>query len=166
MEFKKKILANGLSRSSARSTKPPIGGGRIFRQDRLTRRDLKINGVSHFLEHMIFKGTEKLSFHRRSTRHSTRPVHNITRLRARKTPSFTRLFCRNTCRSDEALDRADEAALRDEDFNIEKNVIKEEIAMYKDQPNSTCMDRCRKLYFGAASLRQQRLRQRRKALIN
>jgi len=39
-------------------------------------------------------------------------------------------------------------SLRTEDFNIEKNVIKEEIAMYKDQPNYDVLDRCRALYFG------------------
>ena len=38
-------------------------------------------------------------------------------------------------------------ALRDEDFNIEKNVIKEEIAMYKDLPSFDVMDRCRSLHF-------------------
>jgi predicted Zn-dependent peptidase len=38
-------------------------------------------------------------------------------------------------------------ALRTEDFNIEKQVIKEEIAMYKDQPSYDVMDRCRMLYF-------------------
>jgi predicted Zn-dependent peptidase len=38
-------------------------------------------------------------------------------------------------------------ALRDEDFNLEKNVIKEEIAMYKDLPSFDVMDRCRKLHF-------------------
>jgi predicted Zn-dependent peptidase len=38
-------------------------------------------------------------------------------------------------------------ALRDEDFNIEKNVIKEEIAMYKDMPSFDVMDRCRTLHF-------------------
>jgi len=38
-------------------------------------------------------------------------------------------------------------ALRDEDFNIEKNVIKEEIAMYQDLPSFDVMDRCRALHF-------------------
>ena len=37
--------------------------------------------------------------------------------------------------------------LRDEDFNIEKNVIKEEIAMYKDMPHYEVMDKARTLYF-------------------
>jgi predicted Zn-dependent peptidase len=38
-------------------------------------------------------------------------------------------------------------ALRNEDFDIEKNVIKEEIAMYKDMPSFDVMDRCRSLHF-------------------
>jgi predicted Zn-dependent peptidase len=40
-------------------------------------------------------------------------------------------------------------ALRDEDFAIEKNVIKEEIAMYKDLPSYDVVDRCRSLHFEA-----------------
>jgi predicted Zn-dependent peptidase len=39
-------------------------------------------------------------------------------------------------------------ALRDKDFGIEKNVIKEEIAMYKDLPNFDVVDKCRSLHFG------------------
>jgi predicted Zn-dependent peptidase len=38
-------------------------------------------------------------------------------------------------------------ALRKEDFDIEKNVIKEEIAMYMDMPAFDVMDRCQSLYF-------------------
>ncbi len=38
-------------------------------------------------------------------------------------------------------------SLRTDDFNIEKNVIKEEIAMYNDSPSFDVSDRCRKLYF-------------------
>nr|MBC8481757.1 insulinase family protein [Planctomycetota bacterium] len=38
-------------------------------------------------------------------------------------------------------------SLRDDDFNMEKNVIKEEIAMYQDLPNFDVMDRCRSMHF-------------------
>ena len=47
-------------------------------------------------------------------------------------------------------------ALRTEDFNIEKNVIKEEIAMYQDQPNFDCLDKCPRALFRRPSLRPQR----------
>jgi predicted Zn-dependent peptidase len=39
-------------------------------------------------------------------------------------------------------------ALREDDFTIEKNVIKEEIAMYQDTPTFDVIDRCRSLHFG------------------
>jgi predicted Zn-dependent peptidase len=38
-------------------------------------------------------------------------------------------------------------SLRNEDFSIEKNVIKEEIAMYQDLPSFDVMDKCRNLHF-------------------
>ncbi|GAI45711.1 unnamed protein product, partial [marine sediment metagenome] len=38
-------------------------------------------------------------------------------------------------------------ALRKDDFGLEKNVIKEEIAMYKDLPHYDVMDRARALHF-------------------
>jgi predicted Zn-dependent peptidase len=38
-------------------------------------------------------------------------------------------------------------SLREEDFNIEKNVIKEEIAMYKDLPQFDVVERCRAAHF-------------------
>ena len=38
-------------------------------------------------------------------------------------------------------------SLRDEDFDIEKNVIKEEIAMYKDLPQFDVLDKCRSMHF-------------------
>ena len=61
MEFKKKKLANGLCvigevNKSAKSA--AIG---FFVKTGARDERLEINGVSHFLEHMLFKGTEKLS---------------------------------------------------------------------------------------------------------
>jgi predicted Zn-dependent peptidase len=38
-------------------------------------------------------------------------------------------------------------SLRDDDFDMEKNVILEEIAMYQDMPHFDVMDRCRGLHF-------------------
>ena len=60
MEFKIHKLKNGLTiigevNKSAKST--AVG---FFVRTGARDEDLKINGVSHFLEHMVFKGTEKL----------------------------------------------------------------------------------------------------------
>ena len=40
-------------------------------------------------------------------------------------------------------------ALRDDDFNMEKNVILEEIAMYKDRPEFDVRETCKGLHFGS-----------------
>jgi predicted Zn-dependent peptidase len=42
-------------------------------------------------------------------------------------------------------------ALRDEDFDMEKNVILEEIAMYQDRPQFLVFDLARETYFDESS---------------
>ncbi|MFA5239197.1 MAG: pitrilysin family protein [Phycisphaerae bacterium] len=147
MEFKKKILANGLTvigevNKSAKST--AVG---FFVKTGSRDETNQINGVSHFLEHMLFKGTEKLStfqvseaFDRTGAEFNAFTSEENTVFYAAVLPEYlvevTRLWIE--------LMRP---ALRNEDFDIEKNVIKEEIAMYKDLPNFDVVDRCRTLHF-------------------
>ena len=147
MEFKKKILQNGLSLIGEvnKSAKSAAVG---FFVKTGSRDEIKqINGVSHFLEHMLFKGTEKLSafevneaFDRTGAEFNAGTSCENTIYYAAVLPEYlvevTKLWIE--------LMRP---ALRDEDFNIEKNVIKEEIAMYKDLPTFDVMDKCRSLHF-------------------
>jgi predicted Zn-dependent peptidase len=118
--------------------------------------DLKINGVSHFLEHMVFKGTERLSpfavneaFDRTGAQYNAFTSEENTVFYAAVLPEYLAEIAKLWI---EMM----RPALRTEDFNIEKNVIKEEIAMYKDQPNYDVLDRCRAIFFRGI-LRAQRL---------
>ena len=108
----------------------------------------QINGVSHFLEHMMFKGTETLSalevneaFDRLGAKFNAFTSEENTVYYAAVLPEYL-------------MDVADlwmqlmRPSLRDDDFNIEKNVILEEIAMYKDLPQFEVMDQARALHFG------------------
>ncbi|MHC4158290.1 MAG: M16 family metallopeptidase [Planctomycetota bacterium] len=147
MEFKNKKLVNGLVivgevNKSAKST--AVG---FFVKTGSRDESKQINGVSHFLEHMLFKGTERLSafevneaFDRTGAQFNAFTSEENTVFYAAVLPEYlvevTKLWIE--------LMRP---ALRDEDFNIEKNVIKEEIAMYKDLPSYDVMDRCRSLHF-------------------
>jgi len=108
----------------------------------------EINGVSHFLEHMLFKGTQRLSafevneaFDKTGAQFNASTSEENTVFYAAVLPEYlvevTQLWIE--------LMRP---ALRDEDFDIEKQVIKEEIAMYKDLPHYDVMERCRSRYFG------------------
>ncbi|MGD0551870.1 MAG: pitrilysin family protein [Sedimentisphaerales bacterium] len=147
MEFKIHKLKNGLTvigevNKSAKST--AVG---FFVRTGARDEDLKINGVSHFLEHMVFKGTERLSpfavneaFDKTGAQYNAFTSEENTVFYAAVLPEYlaeiTQLWIEMM-----------RPALRTDDFKIEKQVIKEEIAMYKDQPNFDVMDRCRELYF-------------------
>jgi len=148
MEFKKKILANGLSIIGEVNKSAKSAAVGFFVKTGSRDETAQISGVSHFLEHMLFKGTEKLNsqqvneaFDRTGAQFNAFTSEETTVYYAAVIPEYL----------DEVTGLWIELmrpALRDEDFNIEKNVIKEEIAMYKDMPTFDVLDRCRKLYFG------------------
>lgn len=148
MEFKKKILVNELAIIGEANKSAKSAAVGFFVRTGSRDETEQINGVSHFLEHMLFKGTEKLStfevnqaFDRTGAMFNAFTGEENTVFYAAVLPEYlvevTKLWIE--------LMRP---ALRDNDFNIEKNVIKEEIAMYKDMPNFDVLDRCRHLHFG------------------
>lgn len=100
-----------------------------------TRDEERIDmGVSHFLEHMLFKGTDDLdadalnrAFDAMGARHNAYTSSEQTCYHAQVVPE----------RAGEAIEligRMLRPALRDADFDTEKGVILEEIAMYDDEP--------------------------------
>lgn len=147
MEFKSEKLENGLIiigevNKSAKSA--AIG---FFVKTGSRDETEQINGVSHFLEHMLFKGTDKLSalevneaFDRTGAQFNAFTSEENTVYYAAVLPEYL-------IEVTELWTQLMRPALRDEDFNIEKNVIKEEIAMYKDLPSFDVMERCRILHF-------------------
>jgi predicted Zn-dependent peptidase len=147
MEFKSEKLENGLIIIGEINESAKSAAVGFFVKTGSRDESLQINGVSHFLEHMLFKGTDKLSalqvneaFDRTGAQYNAFTSEENTVYYAAVLPEYlaevTQLWTQ--------LMRP---ALRDEDFNIEKNVIKEEIAMYKDSPSYDVMDQCRTLYF-------------------
>src|SRR4030042_1313013 len=147
MEFKQKRLANGLCLIGEVNKSAKSAAVGFFVKTGARDENLQINGVSHFLEHMLFKGTEKMSafevneaFYRTGAEFNAATGDEYTIFYAKVLPEFlaeiTQLWIE--------LMRP---ALRDEDFDIEKNVIKEEIAMYQDMPSFDVMERCRRLHF-------------------
>ncbi|MHC4412896.1 MAG: M16 family metallopeptidase, partial [Planctomycetota bacterium] len=87
----------------------------------------EINGVSHFLEHMLFKGTEKLNafavneaFDRIGAQFNAFTSEELTVFYAAVLPEYLQEVT-------ELWIELMRPSLRNEDFSIEKNVIKEEI---------------------------------------
>jgi predicted Zn-dependent peptidase len=147
MEFKIHKLKNGLTVIGEvnKSAKSSAFGFFVRTGARDETKD--INGVSHFLEHMVFKGTDRLSalavneeFDKTGAQYNAFTSEENTVFYAAFLPEYLEEIMKLWIE----LMRP---ALRTEDFNVEKKVIKEEIAMYKDQPNYDVLDRCRTLYF-------------------
>ena len=147
MEFKKSQLTNGLTIIGEVNKSAKSAAVGFFVKTGARDEAKEVNGVSHFLEHMFFKGTEKLSafqvneaFDRTGAQFNAFTAEEATVFYAAVLPEYLV----------EVMGLWIELmrpALRDEDFNLEKNVIKEEIAMYKDLPSFDVVDRCRSLHF-------------------
>ena len=95
----------------------------------------EVAGVSHFLEHMMFKGTD-----RRTAADINRSFDELGAqynafTSEERTVYYGALLPERLPKLLDLLSDMMRPALRAEDFDVEKNVILEEIAMYEDRPN-------------------------------
>src|SRR3954468_3610656 len=107
-----------------------------------------VNGVSHFLEHMMFKGSTKYTwedvnriFDEMGARYNAFTSQEMTAYYANVLPEFTE-------KSVEHLSHLLRPAIRNEDFETEKKVILEEIAMYLDDPGHRLYEKLMEAHFG------------------
>lgn len=94
----------------------------------------EIMGVSHFLEHMMFKGTDDLTANDLNRRFDEIGARNNAYTSNELTCFYAQVLPEHLTEATELLGRMMRPALRDTDFDTEKGVILEEIAMYKDNP--------------------------------
>jgi predicted Zn-dependent peptidase len=113
-----------------------------------------VNGVSHFLEHMVFKGTPRRDalqvnrdFDRVGAKHNAQTSEEDTFYHVTALPEYLP-------KAFEVLADILRPSLREEDFETEKKVIIEEIKMYQDNPMSVAYDAAKALHFGTHSLGQ------------
>jgi predicted Zn-dependent peptidase len=107
----------------------------------------EVSGVTHFLEHMVFKGTPRRTaldvnrdFDRIGADYNAFTSEENTVFHAAVLPEYV----------PQAVDiLADilRPSLRGEDFDMEKKVIIEEIGMYEDQPMFSAYDHAKRVYF-------------------
>jgi predicted Zn-dependent peptidase len=111
-----------------------------------------LNGVSHFLEHMMFKGSAKYSwqdvnriFDEIGANYNAYTSQENTAYYANVLPEFTE-------RAIEHLSHLLRPAIRLADFDTEKKVIQEEIAMYLDDPGHRVYEAVMAEHFAPHSL--------------
>jgi predicted Zn-dependent peptidase len=107
----------------------------------------EVSGVTHFLEHMVFKGTPHRTaldvnrdFDRIGADYNAFTSEENTVFHAAVLPEYL----------PQAVDiLADilRPSLRGDDFDMEKKVIIEEIGMYEDQPMWSAYDHAKRVYF-------------------
>ncbi|MBM3993128.1 MAG: insulinase family protein [Planctomycetes bacterium] len=147
MSFHKHVLSNGLTiigeiSPSARSV--AVG---FFVKTGSRDETSEVSGVSHFLEHMVFKGTPRrtalevnFDFDRIGASYNAYTSEENTVFYAAILPEYL----------PDAVDiLADilRPSLRGDDFDMEKKVIIEEIGMYDDQPMWCAYDNAKKAFF-------------------
>ncbi len=109
-------------------------------------------GVSHFLEHMVFKGTPEIPGDEINRRFDAMGAGVNAFTSEEDTVYYASVLPERQGEAVDLLARMMRPALRTEDFDTEKLVILEEIRMYDDQPPFGADDRCRAAFFGGHPL--------------
>ncbi|HZZ27635.1 MAG TPA: pitrilysin family protein [Pirellulales bacterium] len=148
MEFKTATLENGLEvvaecDGSAFST--ALGffvntGARDETDD--------VSGVSHFLEHMVFKGTPTRDAENVNREFDEMGAHYNAFTNEENTVYYAAVLPEYLHSTVALLADLMRPSLREDDFTTEKKVILEEIKMYDDQPPFGVDDKCRAAFFG------------------
>ncbi len=148
MQFQTHVLPNGLEIIAECNPEAHSTALGFFVKTGARDESDEIAGVSHFLEHMMFKGTPTRSaddvnreFDEMGANYNAFTSEEMTVYYAAVLPEFqtrTTLLLADILRP----------SLREEDFTTEKKVILEEIQMYEDQPPFGADEKCRAAYFG------------------
>ncbi|MEZ6056828.1 MAG: pitrilysin family protein [Planctomycetaceae bacterium] len=140
MQFHRHRLANGLQIIA--ETNPRVHSVAVGFFVKTGSRDetLEVSGVSHFLEHMAFKGDERFSaddvnriLDEVGARYNASTSEELTLFYAAVIPEYLD-------KTFELLAALMMPSLRSEDFDLEKQVILEEIGMYEDLPGFQAYD--------------------------
>lgn len=134
MEYRQQQLSNGLTILAECNDQAYFGAYGVFVRAGSRDESRDISGVSHFLEHMVFKGTAKrsaeqvnLELDELGSSSNARTGEESTIYHAAVLPEFQTHIV-------DLLADLMRPALRTDDFETEKKVIVEEIMMYQDQP--------------------------------
>lgn len=152
LKYHHHTLANGLEISAEISPDSHSFAAGLFVRTGSRDEPAKVNGVSHFLEHMMFKGSDRYTwedvnriFDELGARYNAFTSQEMTAYYANVLPEFT-------SQAIEHLSHLLRPSIRQNDFDTEKNVILEEIAMYLDDPGHRVYERLMETHFATHPL--------------
>jgi len=150
--FYKHALKNGLriigeTNSSARSV--ALG---FFVRTGSRDETAPVSGVTHFLEHMVFKGTPRRTALEVNRDFDRIGAHYNAFTSEENTVFYAAILPEYLPESVDILADILRPSLRTEDFDMEKKVIIEEIGMYEDQPMWSAYDAAKRAHFAGHPL--------------
>ncbi len=155
VEFHKTVLSNGLTIIAETDDEAHTAAMGAFVRTGARDEVTPLMGVSHFLEHMMFKGTE-----RRTAEEVNQHFDDIGASYNAFTSAEVTAFWAHVL--PEYLDQAEDIltdilrpSLRQSDFDLEKKVIIEEIAMYEDHPFWVLYEKTMERYYRGHPLRHR-----------
>ncbi|TWT89981.1 Protease 3 precursor [Pseudobythopirellula maris] len=147
MDFRRHTLANGLEVvAECTDDAHSLAAGVFVRAGSRDETD-EVAGVSHFLEHMAFKGTPRRSADDVNREFDEIGAHYNAYTSEENTVYYASILPEHQGEAVDLLTDIARPSLRSEDFEMEKNVILEEIEMYMDQPPYGMDDRVKELAF-------------------
>jgi predicted Zn-dependent peptidase len=148
MEFRKHRLENGLEIIAETNDEAhSMSVAYIVRTGSRDEAD-DVAGVSHFLEHMCFKGTPRRSADDVNREFDEIGAHYNAFTSEECTAYYASVLPEYQEASVDILADIMRPSLRTDDFDMEKKVILEEIQMYLDQPPFGMDDRIKQLHMG------------------
>ncbi|RYG69107.1 insulinase family protein, partial [bacterium] len=150
--FQHRTLPNGLTILAEPNPAAHSFAAGIFVRAGSRDEPTRLNGVSHFLEHMLFKGNARLDalamnrvFDEMGARYNAYTTQEQTAYYGQVVPQFAGRLLGH-------LRELFAPAIRVEDFDMEKKVILEEIAMYNDEPGQRVYERAMEEHFASHPL--------------
>lgn len=152
VQFHSATLENGLTILAEVDPKAQSVGAGFFVKTGARDESTDLMGVSHFLEHMMFKGTEQISAEQLNQEFDALGASNNAYTTRESTCFYAHVIPESASDAIQLLAKMMRPALRQEDFDTEKNVIQEEIAMYADNPFWVLYEKCVENHYSSHGL--------------
>ena len=148
MDFRSHTLENGLEIVAECNDEAHSQGVGFFVKTGSRDETDELAGVSHFLEHMVFKGTPRRSADDVNREFDELGAHYNAFTSEENTVYYAAVLPEYQEPTIDLLADIMRPSLREEDFEMEKKVILEEIQMYADQPPFGMDDKIKELHYG------------------
>ena len=152
LTFHKTVLSNGLTVIGEHNPLAQSFAAGYFANTGSRDEQPEVAGVSHFLEHMMFKGTSRRTAEDVNLEFDALGANYNAYTNDERTVYYGAVLAERSAKLLDLLSDMMRPALRQDDFDSEKNVILEEIAMYEDRPQFKVFELATERYFNGHPL--------------